>query len=631
MDVRLPNGTIIKNVPEGTSKEAVMQKAISAGLAKPEDFGQQAAPAVDGSGMPQLSIGENPATTGAQPKPETNLIQDVVGLAETIGTIGTGATTGALGFIQGAGTGIADAIASGEIGTQQSAQKVAETAQRYAERGTYAPRTQAGQEIAGAVGEAAAMLPPTLAAFSPTQLAGASQSFKNAMQVAPTAIVDSAQTAKQTMQSAMPQSSVRSMGAAEVDGGLEAQRRARAANQPVPMQLSKGQATQDFAQQQFERETAKRPEEGAPIREFMNDQLSRAAQNFDAYLDDIGTQLPDTAFRLQTGQKIDEALRKRAATDKVKIRVAYKEAEKAGETNDPVSLQSVAQYLNDNRAEAGLAPIMQAVAKQIEVQGVGKGSLMDGTLQIGEMTLNDAERLRKSVNKFSSGADANNLRVASEIKQLIDQSTEGAGGQKYQAARKLRKQYADNYERTEIIKNILGSKRGSNDRKIALEDIVDRSVMNGSVEDLSNVRRLLQTQGQEGMAAWKELQAATIRSIRDEAMSNIGQSADGTQIISPAKLNKAVMRLDENGKLEKIFGKKGAERIKDLNASVKDAFVAQPGSVNNSNTSTAALAALDMMISAGAMVPTPIFSSLKYGKNALQKRAIEKRVQEALK
>lgn len=283
-------------------------------------------PAVDQSGMPQLSMYENPATTGGTAKPEANFIQDAVGLAETIGTLGTGATTGTLGYIQGVGTGLVDSIAAGEFGTQKGVERVADAAARYSQRGTYIPKTQAGQEIAGAVGEAAAMLPPTLAAFSPTQLAGASQSFKNAMQVAPTAIVDSAQTAKQTMQSAMPQSSVRSMGAAEVDGGLEAQRRARAANQPVPMQLSKGQATQDFAQQQFERETAKRPEEGAPIREFMNDQLSRAAQNFDAYLDDIGTQLPDTAFRLQTGQKIDEALRKRAATDKVKIRVAYKEA-----------------------------------------------------------------------------------------------------------------------------------------------------------------------------------------------------------------------------------------------------------------------------------------------------------------
>lgn len=39
MDVVLPNGVTIRGIPEGTTKEQVMQKAISAGLAKQEDFG----------------------------------------------------------------------------------------------------------------------------------------------------------------------------------------------------------------------------------------------------------------------------------------------------------------------------------------------------------------------------------------------------------------------------------------------------------------------------------------------------------------------------------------------------------------------------------------------------------------
>lgn len=38
MDVRLPNGTVIRGVPEGTSKDAIMQKAISSGLATESDF-----------------------------------------------------------------------------------------------------------------------------------------------------------------------------------------------------------------------------------------------------------------------------------------------------------------------------------------------------------------------------------------------------------------------------------------------------------------------------------------------------------------------------------------------------------------------------------------------------------------
>lgn len=580
-------------------------------------------------GLPQLSISENPSGNINTPKPrETSVMEDIVGGGEAALSALTGMIAGApamaIGNIEGA---------IGDLTGRLTPEQAQQVGQGYAQSVTYAPRTEAGQRQVAAIGEALGALPPVLGGATPLQTVGVSQAASQAARMAPSVVSESAQAAKALLPQAKPQSQAGalSVGAAEVGGGLEAQRVARAESLPVPMKLSKGQRTQDFEQQQFERETAKRPEEGAPIREFMNDNLRKAVQNMDAFIDETGTQLPDTAFRLQTGQKIDEALRKRAIADKAKIRVAYKEAENAGETNDPVNLGGLAQYLNENRAEAGLAPIMQAVSKQIEVQGVGSGSLADGTLQIGEMTLNQAERLRKSINKFSSGADANNLRVAGELKQLIDDATEGAGGQKYQIARKLRKNYADNYERIEIVKNILGNKRGSNDRRIALEDIVDKVVTNGSVEDLSQVRRLLQTQGAEGMSAWNELRAATLRSIKQEATSNIGQTPDGTPIISPAKLNKAIMRLDENGKLDKIFGKKGAERLKDLNDAVKDAFVAQPNAVNNSNTSSAILAALDMMVTASAGVPVPLLSGLKIGKQAIIKRKIEKRVEDALK
>lgn len=44
MDVKLPNGKIIKGVPEGTPKEVIAQKAIAAGLATEQDFGIQVQP-----------------------------------------------------------------------------------------------------------------------------------------------------------------------------------------------------------------------------------------------------------------------------------------------------------------------------------------------------------------------------------------------------------------------------------------------------------------------------------------------------------------------------------------------------------------------------------------------------------
>lgn len=44
MDVRLPSGQVIRGVPEGTTKEQIMQKAIAAGIAKESDFAQPEPP-----------------------------------------------------------------------------------------------------------------------------------------------------------------------------------------------------------------------------------------------------------------------------------------------------------------------------------------------------------------------------------------------------------------------------------------------------------------------------------------------------------------------------------------------------------------------------------------------------------
>lgn len=41
MNVTLPNGKVINGIPDGTTKEAIMQKAISSGLATEQDFGSQ--------------------------------------------------------------------------------------------------------------------------------------------------------------------------------------------------------------------------------------------------------------------------------------------------------------------------------------------------------------------------------------------------------------------------------------------------------------------------------------------------------------------------------------------------------------------------------------------------------------
>lgn len=76
MDVRLPNGTIVRGVPEGTTKEQIQQKAISAGLAAAVDFGAPREPTatnpvIETPQLDALQMARNkiamPAVPGMQP------------------------------------------------------------------------------------------------------------------------------------------------------------------------------------------------------------------------------------------------------------------------------------------------------------------------------------------------------------------------------------------------------------------------------------------------------------------------------------------------------------------------------------------------------------------------------------
>lgn len=421
-----------------------------------------------------------------------------------------------------------------------------------------------------------------------------------------------------------------SMGAAGVD--IATQRAMKAEELPVPIKLTEGQKTRQFEDVRFERETAKLPEVGEPLRERFAQQNQQLRQNLDAFIDMTGAQAGESEFRRATGMAVNEALRSRAARDKAKIRVLYKEAEKAGELASPADLSPIADYLNQNRAGRSSAPIMGTFAEELKVQGVGSGSLADGTLQIGEVSLGQAEALRKAINRFVKSNDPNDVRVASELKQLIDTQTEGLGGNLYQQARAARARYAADYENIGLVKNLLGFKRGSTDRAIALEEVLNRSIIDPgtSLDTVRQIRRLLQTEGPKGMQAWKELQGGTLQYIKEEALRNVAPDQFGNRIVSPAQLDRVITNLDKNGKLDFVFGKKGAEQLRTINDVAKDVLTVPPGTVNTSNTASVLAGLMDVAISGTSGVPAPIMTGARLLTKSIKDAKTRAKVRQAL-
>lgn len=600
-----------------------------------------------------------PVPSQGLPASEPTIGQQITGGAEALLSAATGMTGGAVGGAYGAVKGLAQNIADGTYGTQQGVRNMEKSMQEAAGALTYAPRSEVGQERVQQLGTVAQNLMPAipsvgvgvspLAAARPAlqaagdaALASASRAapvYRQAAQMATSPVRSAANAVRSAVgaESKQPSPSAQggpagraSIGAAGVDEA--ALRQAQANELPIPIELTRGQRTRGFEDQRFERETAKLGDVGEPIRERFALQNQQLARNLDAFIDATGAVGSESDFRRATGLAVNEALRSRAARDKAQIRVLYKEAEKAGEMADPVDLSPVATYLNESRAGRTSAPIMKTLADELEVQGVGYGSLADGTLQVQPMTLTQAENLRKSINRFAKADDANDLRVASELKKIIDLQTQGAGGEKYQQARKARARYAQNYENIGVIKNLLGTKRGTDDRIVALEDVLNRSVLDASasLDSVRQLRRVLQTEGDLGKQAWREIQGSTLQYIKEQALKGIAPDVSGNRVMSPAQLDRVITGLDRSGKLDFIFGKKGAEQLRTINDVAKTVLTSPAGSVNTSNTATAIAALMDVVGASMTGVPVPVAMGAQHIIRNIKDKKLRARVREHL-
>ena len=625
-----------------------LESDIKAGLVK--------LPPTTSSQIPGGPGWQAPTEQGIIERPrEPSFGEKLTGAGEAALTTATGLTGGLAGMVGGTGVGMTKAILSGRFGTKEAADMVERSAMEGAQALTYAPRTEVGQEYAQNVGDVMqqamplaglggemAMLGAGIKAAQPAVnaatraaavpvIAGAGR----AAEIAQTGATRAVQAVKNAPGLAaemvgLKEPTVAPTLGTKVSGGaagtdVSTMRRVAAQELPVPVDLTKGQATRDFGQIRFEQEAAKNAELGAPIRERMARQQQAVRQSFDSWIDETGAQAPDTRA---VGITVDKALRSKAARDKVEIRTAYKEAENAGETAQPVSTQAVVDALNESVSAESTAPVLGAAKKELIRLG---GAVEDpsGQLIAKDMTLANTEQLRKFVNK-TTGADPTNIKFAGDLKRAIDSTTEGAGGELYQKARGLRAKYADQYENHAVISDLLNNKRGLADRKVALEDVFDRVVFRGSLDDMRQARKVLQTGGEEGTQAWKEIQGQAVRYIRDEATKNVARDTYGNEIISPASLDKAIKRLDNEGKLDYLFGKKGAEQMRSVNDLAKVMFTTPPGAVNTSNTASVLLAALDMAVSGSAGMPLPVMSGLRMLVKNVKDRKLRARIQDAL-
>jgi hypothetical protein len=653
---------IQQRVQAGDQSAASDLQAIDREIARTRPAAARVAPAVAPAPAPAMARAplpnEIPRPIGVpeperKPEPSPSLIDRIVGELEAAGALVSGATTGPL---SAANVGVREFVRqllAGQLGTEAGNVAGEQALRQGMAAGTYVPRGELGREYLGQITGALQQLPPYVPVIAPAVAPGAAAAQQvRARAAQPQAVpmprieptLEAAPARAPMAEPRVPELEVTLAGAEPVGGAVrrgsagaagvpvEAERRAIAASMPVPFAgetgLTKGQATRDFAQLQFEKESAKLAELGEPLRERVQRQTANFIQNFDALID-----LPQPIAResREIGRVVTDAVANRAEVRRREIRRAYADAQAAGEMRDPVQMTLLAQGLTEMSNMEGIVPMISAVRRE----ATRLGALVPddaGNLAPGSISINDAETLRQFVNKATDWTDRRESVFGRQINSLIDQATENAGGNLYRNARRLRAQFAEEFENVGLTAKLIGTKRGTSERQIALEDVFDKVVMASPIEEMNKVRGTLLRAGPEGRQAWADLKAAGIEQIKRRAFSASERDAAGNPLLSPAQLQRTVQAMDRDGKLEALYGKKQAQTLRDLAELSTVIYTAPPGAINTSNTASALRVALDSLVTFGATgVPAPVLTTLQKANEYVKDRKVKARIKDALR
>lgn len=637
MDVRLPDGTIIRGVPDGTSKADLTAKLARNGYDVSKLGGDTPNPQL--AGVPGYDAQGKPAQAPVKEVNNDSILQRLAGAGETALAAGTGAVGGVVGALAGAGK----TLVSGKYGTRAGSNEGEQFGGKVAEALTYQPRTQTGQSLAQMLGDAAqASGVAGLALPELNALGNAAGNATRAVRGAAAASAATQNAADAAVVAAKGQSLrdlVRAPGRLSGVGAAETPMvtiRAERFNR-FGVKATKGQLTRDRQQIAFERETAKQ-KEGADLATHYEDQNTEFLRTLNQGVDDTGAQ---NITRRAVGKSVVAALEAKDAAKQAEIRDLYRQAREAGETQQAVDVTPLMSWIEKNKGKDRLAPIITTIESELKQNAKVEGGGLDNLTLMQRptrtmMTLDASEDLRQAINKLAEPGTPN-VVFGKEAKALIDAAQEGKGGELFKQARRAYENYSNEFSNRDVIDKALRTKPGTKDRAVAYEDIFNHAILSGSTDDVRHVFRVLTAHAKNaspevieaGQQAAADLRGAVINHISEEMQKNLNVDSRGVRTGSPAKIDAIVRELDNDDKLEVIFGKAHAQDIRDLRDLAIDIYTSPTGTVNSSNTASALIRKLDDL--AGYAKGTPVIGkAVNYSVQAVKSANTRRKVRDAL-
>ena len=540
-----------------------------------------------GLGAATAIPGAENVVTGVKP-PEVSMRDRIMGVIETPLALGANLAGGAIAPI----VGIVGTLASGKYGTQEGIRAGQEAMKAV----QYQPRTQTAREALGAVGEflqpVTSALPPTLGAAGTSLNALAPAAMMQTGAVVRPMVTQATAPVRNALANVMTreQPSMVGMGAASTAEDLMRQQRL----EQFGIRATAGEREKNLQKQQFESDVQRgalpgvsedvKAKLGRELGAFKVGQKQDILNQFERMTNQVvgpeGIGIDRSAPRA-IGNIIDKQLVKQYQDKLKKVDDAYQAARDSGETKQIVDTAKLEQWLADNAPEAISVPQIQTIGAKLDALKKVTGN---------QVSIDDLENIYKSAGNLAEG-NPSAARFMGQVKGVINDMTEGAGGDLYRAARMERKQLAKDFENVKRVDDLLSTKAGKTDRKVALDNVYDHIVVDGSLEEMRTVTQLLKKGGKEGQQVYKELTGYTLQRMKDLLL----KKGDETDNIRLNNFNNFVTQLDREDKLAYMFGKAGRDKLLDLKQSISDVMVKEPGAVNYPNTAGAVLRGLEAL------------------------------------
>jgi len=412
----------------------------------------------------------------------------------------------------------------------------------------------------------------------------------------------------QAIQSATPElaAELKTVAPSDLNADVLA-RHLEADSLPIPVRLTKGQALQDPNLISKERNERGVKEQYV---EHFNQQNKDLLANAQAIKE-------RTAPNVFTTDYVDDAGNAIGFVNDIKknnieaTRTAYKDLEALGGGKFPINAKTFADNALSALSKGEESEFLPEVFKRrIEDYASGKK----------EMNFDNFENLRTQISKASRATDDGNVRHALSVvrQELENLPMPGASAELKAAADNARSLAKHDFElesTNDLYNKVVNGKADT-------KDFIQNFVVRSKNSDFTNSLNLLK----ENPQAIEHLRSGTLDYLTREA-------TDASGNFSTAKFNKAINKMDVDGKLDALFGG-DAQMLRNLVKTGQYVEARPRGSyVNEANTFVAAAKALgasglEKALNATTANIVPIGTM---GREALQSNAIRKQTKEALK